>query len=216
VSPNFHPWFPKYNEPYWKEYQDIVNLDEWEGVAGKPATKVARITYDYLANFDVRQADSAVAYIKQHAKDDKPFFMDVNFMKMHNPTNPAPAFRGKSKLGNYSDSMLELDDNIGRVMDAIRAEAPNTIVIITADNGAWQDAWPDAGVTPFRGEKGSVFEGAFRTPGIMWAPGKISGRGRARSDDVAHGCVADDRGDGRAHTAATWGMGRQRRQAHLF
>jgi len=58
-------------------------------------------------------------------------------------------------------------------MDAIRAEAPNTIVIITADNGAWQDAWPDAGVVPFRGEKGSVFEGAFRTPGIMWAPGKI-------------------------------------------
>ena len=56
MSPNFHPWFPKYNEPYWKEYQDIVNLDEWEGVAGKPATKVARITYDYLANFDVRQA----------------------------------------------------------------------------------------------------------------------------------------------------------------
>ena len=103
TSPNFHPWFPKYNEPYWKEYQEIVNLDEWEGVAGKPATKVARITYDYLANFDVRQADSAVAYIKQHAKDDKPFFMDVNFMKMHNPTNPDPAFRGKSKLGNYSE-----------------------------------------------------------------------------------------------------------------
>ena len=173
TSPNFHPWFPKYNEPYWKEYQDIVNLDEWEGVAGKPATKVARITYDYLATFDVRQADSAVAYIKQHAKDDKPFFMDVNFMKMHNPTNPAPAFRGKSKLGNYSDSMLELDANVGRVMDAIRTEAPNTIVIITCDNGAWQDAWPDAGVTPFRGEKGSVFEGAFRVPGIMWAPGKI-------------------------------------------
>ena len=173
TSPNFHPWFPKYNEPYWKEYQEIVNLDEWEGIAGKPATKVARITYDYLANFDVRQADSAVNYIKQHAKDDKPFFMDVNFMKMHNPTNPAPAFRGKSKLGNYSDSMLELDANIGRIMDAIRTEAPNTIVIITADNGAWQDAWPDAGVTPFRGEKGSVFEGAFRTPGIMWAPGRI-------------------------------------------
>ena len=102
TSPNFHPWFPTYNEAYYKEYQDIVNLDEWEGVAGKPATKVARITYDYLATFDVRQADSAVAYIKQHAKDDKPFFMDVNFMKMHNPTNPAPPFRGKSKLGNYS------------------------------------------------------------------------------------------------------------------
>ena len=173
TSPNFHPWFPKYNAEYWKEYQEVVNLDEWEGVAGQPAKKVARITYDYLADFDVRQADSAVAYIKQHAKDSKPFFMDVNFMKMHNPTNPAPAFRGKSHLGNYSDSMLELDSNIGRIMDAIRAEAPDTIVIITADNGAWQDAWPDAGVMPFRGEKGSSFEGAFRVPGIMWAPGRI-------------------------------------------
>jgi len=88
----------------------------------------------------VRQTDSAVAYIKQHAKDSKPFFMDVNFMKMHQPTRPAPAFKGKSHLGNYSDSMMELDSNIGRIMDAIRAEAPDTIVIITADNEPWQDA----------------------------------------------------------------------------
>ena len=97
---------------------------------------------------------------RQHAKNNQPFFMDVNFMKMHNPTNPAEAFRGKSKLGNYSDSMLEFDANVGRIVDAIRAEAPDSIVILTCDNGAWQDAWPDAGVTPFRGEKGSSFEGA--------------------------------------------------------
>jgi arylsulfatase len=99
--------------------------------------------------------------------------MDVNFMKMHNPNIPAKAFIGKTHLGNYSDAMLELDSNIGRIMDEIRAEAPNTIVIITADNGAWQDAYPDAGTVPFRGEKGSPFEGGFRVPGIMWAPGKI-------------------------------------------
>ena len=99
--------------------------------------------------------------------------MDVNFMKMHNPNIPAAAFAGKSHLGNYSDSMLELDSHIGAIMDTIRAEAPDTIVVMTADNGAWQDACPDAGVTPFRGEKGSTFEGGFRMPGIMWAPGKI-------------------------------------------
>jgi arylsulfatase A-like enzyme len=168
-----HPWFPKFNAAYWDEYQRIVNLYEWEGKAGNPATKVARIDYDYLHEFDVRQAESAVGYIKQHAKDGKPFFMDVNFMKMHNPNIPAKAFIGKSHLGNYSDSMLELDANIGKIIDEIRAEAPNTIVIITADNGAWQDAWPDAGTVPFRGEKGSPFEGGFRVPGIMWAPGKI-------------------------------------------
>src|SRR5271166_621424 len=173
-----HPWFPKYNPAYWAEYQKIVNLYEWEGTAGKPATKVARIDYDYLHEFDVRQADSAVEYIKAHAKGGKPFFMDVNFMKMHNPNIPARAFIGKSHLGNYSDAMMELDSNIGRIMDAIRAEAPNTIVIITADNGAWQDAWPDAGTVPFRGEKGSPFEGGWRVPGIMWWPGHIPARAK--------------------------------------
>jgi arylsulfatase A-like enzyme len=99
--------------------------------------------------------------------------MDVNFIKMHNPTNAAPEFRGRSHLGDYSDSLMELDTDIGRVMDAIRAEAPNTIVIVTADNGAWLDAYPDAGTTPFRGEKGSAFEGGWRVPGILWWPGHV-------------------------------------------
>jgi arylsulfatase A-like enzyme len=49
--------------------------------------------------------------------------------------------------------MMELDYNIGKVMDAIREVAPNTIVVMTADNGAWQDAWPDVGCTPFRRER---------------------------------------------------------------
>jgi arylsulfatase len=169
----FHPWFPSYNPQFAKEYFDVVNMYEWEGEAGKPARKVAEITWDYLATFDVRQADSAIEYIKAHANDSKPFFMDVNFFKMHNPNNPAPKFAGKSKLGRYSDSVLEMDDNVGRIMDAIRQVAPNTIVIFTADNGAWQDAYPDAGTHPFRGEKGSAFEAGWRVPGIMWWPNHI-------------------------------------------
>ena len=173
TSPDAHPWFPKYNAAYWTEYQKLVNLYEWSGTAGKPAVKGEVITLDNLDEFDMRQTDSAVAYIKQHAKDGKPFFMDVNFMKLHQPTRPAPQFVGKSRLGNYSDSVMELDYNIGRIMDTIRAEAPNTIVVLTADNGAWQDAFPDAGTHPYRGEKGSAFEAGWRVPGVMWAPGKI-------------------------------------------
>jgi arylsulfatase A-like enzyme len=169
----FHPWFPSYNPEFAKDYFSVVNMFEWEGETGKPARKVAEITWDYLATFDVRQTDSAIAYIKEHAKSGKPFFMDVNFMKMHNPNNPAPKFAGKSHLGRYSDSVMEMDDNVGRIVDTIRAEAPNTIVVFTADNGAWQDAYPDAGTHPFRGEKGSAFEAGWRVPGIMWWPNHI-------------------------------------------
>ena len=169
----FHPWFPSFNPQYNQMYDSIVNLGEWEGTAGQPARRVGTITYDSLATFDIRQTDSAVAYIQQHAHSGKPFFMDVNYIKMHNPTNAAPEFAGKSHLGDYSDSLMELDADIGRVMTAIRNEAPNTIVIVTADNGAWLDAYPDAGTTPFRGEKGSPFEGGWRVPGIMWWPGHI-------------------------------------------
>jgi arylsulfatase A-like enzyme len=169
----FHPWFPSYNPQYNQMYDSVVNLGEWEGVAGQPATRVGTITYDSLATFDVRQTDSAITYIQQHANGNQPFFMDVNFIKMHNPTNAAPEFRGKSHLGDYSDSLMELDADIGRIMSAIRAQAPNTIVIVTADNGAWLDAYPDAGTIPYRGEKGSAFEGGWRVPGIMWWPNHI-------------------------------------------
>ena len=185
TSPKMHPWFPSYNADYWKQYQSVVNLYEWEGTAGKSATKGEQITYDNLAEFDIRQTDSAIAYIKQHAKDAAPVFMDVNFMKMHNPNNPAQAFKGVTRLGNYSDSMMELDYNIGRIMDTIRAEMSDTIVILTADNGAWQDAWPDAGTVPFRGEKGSPFEGGWRVPGVMWAPGRIPADSK-RSEMMSH------------------------------
>ena len=63
---------------------------------------------------------------------------------------------------------MEVDDNSGQVVQAIRDAgiAENTIVVWTTDNGAWIDAWPDAGYTPFRGEKGSSDEGGFRVPAI--------------------------------------------------
>ncbi|WP_336800591.1 arylsulfatase [Kaistia sp. MMO-174] len=169
----FHPWFPSFNAAFSQAYDSVVNLGEWEGTAGKPATRVGTIDYDSLATLDIRQTDSAIDYIKKNARGGTPFFMDVNFIKMHNPTNAAPEFRGRSHLGDYSDSLMELDTDIGRIMDTIRAEAPNTIVILTADNGAWLDAYPDAGTTPFRGEKGTAFEGGWRVPGIMWWPGQI-------------------------------------------
>ena len=90
--------------------------------------------------------------------------------------HPAKQFAGKTHLGRYSDSVLELDDNIGRIMEVIRAEAPNTIVITTADNGAWQDAWPDAGTHPFRGEKGTRMRRFSRARHQVVAGAHSSGR----------------------------------------
>src|SRR6201993_3502921 len=122
MAPNAHPWFPKGNAEYWKMYTSVVNLYEWEGTAGKPAVKGdngAVITLENLADFDMRQTDSAIEYINKHAKDSKPFFMDVNFMKMHQPTSPNKMFAGKSHLGNYSDSMLEFVYNVGGIIDVI-------------------------------------------------------------------------------------------------
>ena len=86
----FHPWFPTFNPQFARFFSENINLGEWEGVAGQPAKNVGTINYDAMATFDERQVDNAVNYIKQHANGDKPFFMDVNFLEMHNPTNAAP------------------------------------------------------------------------------------------------------------------------------
>ena len=169
----FHPWFPSYNR---NSLNVLQHRQSWASGKAWPASRPkmsARSLTTCWQHSTYEQTDNAVTYIKQHANGDKPFFMDVNFIKMHNPTNAAPDFAGKSHLGDYSDSLMELDADIGRIMDTIRAEAPNTIVIVTADNGAWLDAYPDAGTTPFRGEKGSPFEGGWRVPGIMWWPDHI-------------------------------------------
>jgi arylsulfatase len=102
--------------------------------------------------------------------------MYLNFMKLHNPTMPSPEWAGKSPGGyRYLDSLMELDHNSGRVVQAIRDAglAENTLVIWMPDNGAWVDVWPDAGYTPFRGAKGTNFEAGFRIPAIAWWPGHI-------------------------------------------
>ena len=199
---DFHPWFPTYNQKFSEMYFKIVNMFEWEGVAGQPAKKGPEITWDYLAEFDVRQTDSAVEYIKQHAKDDKPFFMDVNFMKMHNPNNPAKAFLGKSHSGATRIRCWNWTDNIGRIMDAIRAEAPDTIVIITADNGAWQDAYPDAGTDAVPRRERLGVRRRLPRAGRHVVAGPHSRRAGTRRDDVAHRLLVHAGHHGRPHPAA--------------
>jgi arylsulfatase A-like enzyme len=99
--------------------------------------------------------------------------MSVNFMKVHQPNLPHPDFVHQSlSKSKYADSLVEADTRIGHVLDKVRALGldRNTYVFWTTDNGAWQDVYPDAGYTPFRGTKGTVREGGNRVPAIAWGP----------------------------------------------
>jgi arylsulfatase A-like enzyme len=132
---------------------------------------------------------SAIKFLEMAAKHpDQPFFINVNFMKVHQPNMPAPEFEHKSmSKSKYADSVVELDARIGHVMDKLRELGldKNTLVFYTTDNGAWQDVYPDAGYTPFRGTKGTVREGGNRVPAIAVWPGKI--KAGTRNHDIVGG-----------------------------
>jgi arylsulfatase A-like enzyme len=138
--------------------------------------------------FDGYVERAAIEFLEQAANADNPFFINVNFMKVHQPNMPAPEFERKSlSKSKYADSVVELDTRIGRIMDKVRELGldQNTLVFYTTDNGAWQDVYPDAGYTPFRGTKGTVREGGNRVPAIAWMPGKIEPN--SRNHDILGG-----------------------------
>ena len=149
------------------QYVDTPVIDGKPGVVGVPY-------------FDGYVEKAAIEFLDKAAKSpDKPFYINVNFMKVHQPNMPAPEFELKSlSKSKYADSVVELDTRIGRIMDKLRALGldKDTLVVYTTDNGAWQDVYPDAGYTPFRGTKGTVREGGNRVPAIAVWPGRIKGQ----------------------------------------
>jgi arylsulfatase len=182
------PDFPVHNKKFMEAWKKL-DLSQWEGKAGQPPKVVKqKFGYEDLATVDDVIREDAVNYIKKHAKDDKPFFMYICFMKVHNPNNPSPRFKGKSPGGGrYLDALMELDDNSGQIMQTVRDAgiSENTLIVWTTDNGAWVDAWPDAGYTPFRGMKGSSYEGGYRVPAMAWWPGQIK-PGTVANDIMSH------------------------------
>ncbi|MDM0114868.1 arylsulfatase [Variovorax sp. J22R133] len=146
------------------QYVDKPQVDGKPGVVGIPF-------------FDRYVEKASLDYLDRNARSSTPFFMNINFMKVHQPNMPDPDYIGKSmSRSKYADSVVELDARIGRIMDKVRELGldKNTLVFYTTDNGAWQDVYPDAGYTPFRGTKGTVREGGNRVPAIAWMPGKIA------------------------------------------
>lgn len=189
-------WFPDMDPDLRKMFASVTK-GALSGTAGGKATEDFKVNGQYVNTpekgvvgipfFDEYVEKAALDYLDANAKSAEPFFMSVMFMKVHQPNMPAPEFEGKSlSKSKYADSIVENDTRIGRIMDKIRSLGldDNTYVFWTTDNGAWQDVYPDAGYTPFRGTKGTVREGGNRVPSIAWGSGIKAG---ARNSDILGG-----------------------------
>jgi arylsulfatase len=118
---------------------------------------------------------AAKDFIGRAVKADKPFFVWLNTTGMHFRTHPAEKNLGKSGQGPYNDVMVAHDELIGEMLNQLDelGIADNTIVFYSTDNGVHFNTWPDAGITPFRSEKNTNWEGAYRVPAMVRWPGKI-------------------------------------------
>ncbi|MCA9103097.1 MAG: arylsulfatase [Planctomycetales bacterium] len=191
-------WFPDM-DPKLREMFDKVTKGSLSGKAGEPAKQDWSVNGEYVDTpdkgvvgipfLDKYVEQSALSFLESAAKkSDQPFFINVNFMKVHQPNLPAPEFEHKSiSKTKYADSIVELDTRIGNILAKLSELGldKNTLVFYTTDNGAWQDVYPDAGYTPFRGTKGTVREGGNRVPAIAIWPGKI--KAGVRNHDILGG-----------------------------
>ena len=131
-----------------------------------------------METVDDETSGAAIDFIDRQSKAGKPFFVWMNTTRMHLRTHVRAEHRSKpglTALTEYADGMVETDKVIGTILDKIDQLklADNTIVIYTTDNGPHQNSWPDAGTTPFRSEKNTNWEGAFRVPALIRWPGHI-------------------------------------------
>ncbi len=147
------------------------------------------LTKKRMETIDDDTATRAADFIELQYKAGKPMFVWVNFTHMHFRTHPKPASVGQSGRWQspYHDVMIDHDKNVGTVLDKIDdlGIADNTIVMYSTDNGPHMNSWPDAAMTPFRNEKNSNWEGAYRVPAMIRWPGHIK-PGMVSNDIVSH------------------------------
>ncbi|MBK1886077.1 arylsulfatase [Marinobacter sp. DY40_1A1] len=189
-------WFPQMPEDL-REVFAKATSGSLSGDAGKKPKEDFKVNGQYVDTpelvgipyLDGYVEKAAYEFLEDAAQDKStPFFINVNFMKNHQPNMPHPDFIHKSVAkSKYADSVVELDTRIGNVLDRLEelGLADNTLVFYTVDNGAWQDVYPDAGYTPFRGTKGTVREGGNRVPALARWPDHI--KADSRSDAISGG-----------------------------
>ena len=145
------------------------------------------LTKKRMETIDDETSDAAIAFIEKQVKAGKPFFTWWNGTRMHFRTHVKDELRGISGQDEYSDGMVEHDRHVGKLLDKLDelGIADNTIVMYSTDNGPHYNTWPDAGTTPFRNEKNSNWEGAYRVPTFARWPGHFKA-GTTLNGIVAH------------------------------
>src|SRR5687768_4744965 len=129
----------------------------------------------------------ALRFMDESKNENKPFFLWWNSTRMHIWTHLKASSEGKTGLGIYPDGMVEHDGMVGQLLDKLKELGleENTMVMYSTDNGAEKFTWPDGGTSPFRNEKASNWEGAFRVPTAIRWPGVIK-PGTVFNDIFAH------------------------------
>jgi arylsulfatase A-like enzyme len=133
------------------------------------------LTKKRMETIDEEFLAGSLDFMERAVNQDKPFFLWFNSTRMHYYTYVKDELRGISGQGFYNDGMVEHDGHVGQIIDKLDelGIADNTIVFYSTDNGVHYNQWPDAGITPFRGEKNTNWEGGFRVPAMVRWPGRI-------------------------------------------
>jgi arylsulfatase A-like enzyme len=136
------------------------------------------LTKKRMETIDDETSAAAIDFMQRQARANRPFFCWFNSTRMHFRTHVRDSHRDKPGLNSrteYADGMIEHDATICAILKTVDdlGIANNTILIYTTDNGPHQNSWPDAGTTPFRSEKNTNWEGAFRVPCMIRWPGRI-------------------------------------------
>jgi arylsulfatase len=155
-----------------------------EGVGGGQLKNVKPFTPEVRAEIDNELVDKSIDFMKRQTAAKKPFFLYLPFSMGHIPNLPSAQFKGKSRIGNYGDKLMEGDYHVGQILDAIKQLGidDNTLLVFASDNGPSGECFrefgnqgtPDMGnAGPFRGELGEVTEGSIRTFCFVRWPGHV-------------------------------------------
>jgi arylsulfatase len=133
------------------------------------------LTKKRMETVDEETLAAALDFMDRAHAEKKPFFVWWNGTRMHFRTHVKDELRGISGQDEYADGMVEHDMHVGELLKKLDelGIADNTIVHYSTDNGVHMNTWPDAGMTPFRGEKNTNWEGGWRVPSMVRWPGKI-------------------------------------------